>query len=151
MILLDTNIYIRAFNEAAFAAEFAAFQRAALPRLLLSAVVVHELLLGAGTPAERRQVERGLVEPFRSRRRLHVPTLATWQLAAELDGRLRVQRRYAGSLAQRSFGHDLLLAASAREVGATLVTQNLSDFTLIARGGLPLRVAPPWPELAPAN
>lgn len=147
MFLLDTSIYIEAFTDAAFGAAFRAFHQAALPQLALSAVVAHEVLVGATTPAKLRSVERGLLEPFRARRRLHVPTAATWTLAATVDRDLRAMKRYAGSLVQRSFANDLLLAASARELGATLVTLNRADFEVIAQV-LPVRVVGPWPELA---
>lgn len=146
MILLDTNIYIDAFTDPAFGAEFEAFHGRHLPRIVLSAVVVHELLVGATTPADRRRLLRGLVEPFRTRGRIHVPSMATWAGAADLDRRLRGLGGFRASLAQRSFGHDLLLAASARELGATLITRNQKDFAVISRS-LPFKVAPPWPEL----
>jgi predicted nucleic acid-binding protein len=88
VFLLDSNIYIAAFNEPGFGASFRHFHRAQLPRIVLSAVVVHELLVGARTLDRQRDLERGLLEPFRARRRLHVPGLATWELAAEIDRRL---------------------------------------------------------------
>jgi predicted nucleic acid-binding protein len=47
-------------------------------------------------------------------------------------------------LAQRSFTNDILLAATTRELGATLITQNLTDFELIAEH-LPIKISPPWP------
>jgi predicted nucleic acid-binding protein len=143
--LLDSNIYIRAFTRGGEDPAFRAFHQAALPRLILSAVVVHELLVGAQTPAHRRQVERGLIEPFRSRRRVHAPTLGTWALAAQFDRDLRGLGMFSGSLAQRSFANDLLLAATARELGATIVTHNLADFELIGRV-TQLKAVGPWPS-----
>lgn len=144
MLLLDTNVYIAAFNDPGFGAGFTAFHRDHLPRLVLSAVVVHELLVGARTPDRRRALQRGLLEPFRSRRCVHVPTLATWELAADLDRRIRKIGGHESSLSQRSFGNDLLLAATARELGATVITRNLADFQLIGRV-VDLKVASPWP------
>jgi predicted nucleic acid-binding protein len=144
VFLLDSNIYIGAFTRGADESAFRAFHKAALPQLVLSAVVVHELMVGALTPSHRRQVE-ALVEAFRARRRLHVPSLATWQLAAQFDQDLRGLGRYAGSLVQRSFGNDLLLAATARELGATIVTRNVDDFELIGRV-TPIKAVAPWPS-----
>jgi predicted nucleic acid-binding protein len=143
LFVLDTNIYIDAFTRGADASAFRAFHAAGLSRLILSAVVVHELLVGARGAAQRRQLA-ALVEAFRSRRRLHVPSLATWQLAASFDHDLRELGGFAGSLSQRSFSNDLLLAASARELGATIVTRNIADFALIGRVA-PIKVAAPWP------
>ena len=51
-------------------------------------------------------------------------------------------------LVQRSFFHDILIAASARELGATIVTMNLEDFALIGRH-VDIKYVGPWP-LSPA-
>ena len=144
MFLLDTNVYIDSFNDRAFGAEFRRFHQANLPRLVLSAVVAHEILVGANDANRLRTFEQGLLEPFRSRRRVHVPSLRTWELAAEIDRELRRLGGFAGSLGSRSFANDMLIAATARELGATIVTRNLSDFGVIARV-LPIRFEPPWP------
>lgn len=145
MFLLDSNIYIAAFNEPGFGDSFRYFHRAQLPRIALSAVVAHELLVGARAPDRQRDLTRGLLEPFRARRRLHVPSFATWELAAEIDRRLRALGGYESSLTQRSFANDMLIAATARELGATVITRNLGDFARIGRV-LPLKFAAPWPE-----
>jgi predicted nucleic acid-binding protein len=146
MFLLDTNVYIAGFNDPGFGAAFRSFHQKQLPRLVLSAVVAHELLVGARTRDRRQALERGLIEPFRTRSRIHVPSFSTWALAAEIDRRLRDFGSYQASLAQRSFGHDILIAASARELGATIVTRNLGDFEIIRRA-VPIRFESPWPEL----
>ena len=149
MYLLDTNIYIDAFTRGAEDSAFRAFHKAALPQLILSTVVVHELLVGARSVTQRRQLE-ALIEVFRTRRRLQVPSLATWQVAATFDHDLRELGGYTGSLAQRSFANDLLVAATARELGATIVTRNLADFQLIGRVA-PIKAVAPWPSLARAD
>jgi predicted nucleic acid-binding protein len=144
MFLLDSNVYIAGFNDPDFGESFRAFHQKNLPQLILSAVVAHELLVGARDRQRIDALERGLLEPFRTRRRIHVPTLATWSLAADIDRRLRALGSYGGSLTQRSFANDLLIAATARELGAILVTRNLGDFELIRRV-VPIRFQPPWP------
>lgn len=145
MFLLDSNVYITAFTDVAFGDTFRQFHQAELPRLILSAVVAHELLVGARTPARWRDLERGLLKPFHTRRRLHVPARSTWELAADVDRRLRARGGYVASLAQRSFANDILIAATARELGATVITLNISDFQIIQQV-LPFKVARPWPE-----
>lgn len=145
MFLLDTNIYIEAFTRGPDDSGFRAFHEAALPQLVLSAVVVHELLIGARGAHQWRKLE-ALIEVFRTRRRLHVPSLATWQLAATIDQDLRDHGGYRSSLAQRSFANDILLAATARELGATVVTRNLADFNVIGRV-VPIKAAAPWPAV----
>src|ERR671919_362019 len=144
MFLLDSNVYVTSFNDAAFGADFRAFHQAHLPRIVLSTVVLHELLVGARDRHRERALRRAIIEPFRARRRIHVPGSQTWELAAELDRRLRALGAFDASLAQRSFANDLLIAASSREIGATIITQNLADFSLVRRV-VDIRYAPPWP------
>jgi predicted nucleic acid-binding protein len=143
VFLLDTNIYVEAFTRSPDDSGFRAFHEAALPQLILSAVVVHELLIGARGAHQRRQLE-ALIEVFRTRRRLHVPSLATWRLAATIDQDVRDLGGYTSSLAQRSFANDILLAATARELGATVITRNLADFRVIGRVA-PIKAVAPWP------
>lgn len=131
--LLDSNVYIRAFRDDDFGAELQAFHRRSLPRLLLSAVVATELLVGAQSPDRERALRQALIEPFRARRRLVAPTWSTWELVARIDQSLRKRAANRSRLEQRSFLHDMLIAATAREVGATVVTENAADFSLIAR------------------
>ena len=144
MFLLDTNIYIAAFTRDPDHSGFRAFHAAALPQLILSAVVIHELRVGTRSTSKRRQLD-ALIAVFRTRRRLHVPSLATWQLAATIDQDLRELGGYTASLGQRSFANDILLAATARELGATIVTRNLADFHVIRRVA-PIKAVGPWPS-----
>ena len=145
MFIIDSNVYIRAFNNLAFGVELQQFHRQHLPKLILSIVVAHELLVGATTPAKERSLRRGLIEPFRVRRRLHIPTQRTWDLAATVDRRLRRMKGFAGSLSRRSFSNDILIAVTARDLGATIITENENDFTIIAKT-LDIRFTKPWPQ-----
>ena len=131
MYVIDTNLYIRALTDRAFAPTFHAFQLTALPMLRVSAVVLFELLAGAQDDGRARALERALLAPFRRRGRLLVPADSTWRLVAAIERALRAHGRYDGSLARRSFLNDMLLAASCREVGATLITENARDFRII--------------------
>lgn len=133
LYLLDSNVYIRAFRDAAFGAELQEFHRRSLPRLGLSGVVAVELLIGARTADRERVVRHALIEPFRARGRLLIPGWSTWQLVARIDRDLRKRAAGRSRLDQRSFLHDMLIAATARELGATVVTDNTTDFSLIAR------------------
>lgn len=144
MFLLDSNVYIRAFRDAEFGRELQAFHRQHLPRIVMSAVVMSELLVGAQRPDRERLLRRTLLEPFRTRRRLLTPTWGTWDRATAIDRRLRHSPAARPRLEQRSFFHDILIAASAREVGATIVTMNVSDFALIGRH-VDVQVVAPWP------
>lgn len=144
MYLLDSNIYIRAFLEPGFGTELHSFHRGHLGQLVLSAVVASEILVGAATPARERAVRLGLVEPFRTRRRFHTPSWTTWDRATAIDRRLRRKGGMTSSLAQRSFFNDILIAASARELGATIVTLNRADFQIIG-AAVDIEAIGPWP------
>jgi predicted nucleic acid-binding protein len=145
--LIDSSVYIRAFRETAFGLEFQAFHRAHLPGLLLSTVVASEILVGAHGSDHERRVRRALIEPFRARRRLISPSWSTWDLAAQIDRRLRAKAANKTKLAQRSFFQDMLIAASAREYGATVVTENRADFALLATH-VDFEFVAPWPASA---
>lgn len=144
LYLIDSNVYIRAFREAAFGSELQAFHRGNIARLVMSAVVATELMIGAQKPDRERALRRALIEPFQTRRRLITPTWSTWELVARIDRGIRRQAASRTRLAQRSFLHDMLIAASARELGATIITENIADFELIGRH-VDTAFVPPWP------
>ena len=147
MQLLDSSVYIRAFREPAFGEEFRAFHQRVLPNLVLSAVVASEILIGALTPECERAFRRGILEPFQARRRLHVPTWSTWDGATSVDRRMRRRSGYQSQLDRRSFFQNILIAASARDIGATVITLNTRDFERIGEF-IDIAIVEPWPELA---
>lgn len=131
MYVLDTNLYIRALTDRGFAPTFAAFQQAALPQLWVSAVVAFEVSVGARDTAHADALERWMLRPFRSRERFLTPTDATWALVARIDREIRTRGGLESKLSQRSFLNDMLIGATCRQVGATLITANLVDYALI--------------------
>ena len=148
MHLVDSSVYIRGFREPDFGDDLRVFHRHMLPSLVLSAVVASEVLVGALTPDRERTFRRGILEPFRLRRRLHVPTGSTWDRATTIDRRMRRRPSLRGRLDQRSFFQDILIAASARDLGATVVTLNMKDFEVIAEF-VDIAFSAPWPEVKP--
>jgi predicted nucleic acid-binding protein len=130
--LIDSNVYVRGSRELVFGESLRSFHQRNLPNLVLSAVVVHELLVGAVATTVERSFRRGIIEPFRLRHRLHVPARQTWDLATKIDRRLRRHKNLESKLRTRSFFNDMLIAASAREIGAIIVTENGQDFRIIA-------------------
>jgi predicted nucleic acid-binding protein len=52
-------------------------------------------------------------------------------MAATIDRRLRKHRNLDSKLKTRSFANDILIAATARELGAVIVTENVEDFNVI--------------------
>ncbi len=134
-VLLDTNVFID-FLRAELHASWVFGGEGTLLRFT-SAVVLLELNLGADTPARRKAVDR-IEASFR--RRVLAPTPRLYAKAGRLFqvlyGRPRRESDRLGPI------NDLLIALTAREIGATVVTSNVAEFARIA-GELPgLRVLP---------
>jgi len=141
--VLDTNLYIAALRSKEASARLLSFEDEALPRIHFHAVVAQELLAGAVSVARRRALYGAYIRPFDRRRRLITPTFRAWARAGEVVSEL-VERGAFSPGGSRSFLNDVLLAASCREEGLTLVTANTADFAAIAEVE-PFDFAAPWP------
>ncbi|MBI3659346.1 PIN domain-containing protein [Candidatus Acetothermia bacterium] len=124
-VLLDTNVLIDWLN----AGKYSEFLFARGLVKYLSAVVLLELEAGAFSSKDRRLV-RQLARGFEQVRRIVVPTAADWQEGGRLLRQLQQERDYNLSKAH-SLAHDVLIALSARRIGAVVVTQNSADFEAI--------------------
>lgn len=131
--VIDTNLYVYAERDPEVRVALRGFLRDVSERVVVSTVVLHELLAGAAAPKTRAAIERAVLAPFARRLRLVETSAAVWREAAAITRALRADGGYAGSLALPSFHRDVLIAASVRSVGATLITTNAKDFDLIAK------------------
>ena len=133
-VVIDTNLYIDWLNAGRH--ERVLFQRDAVK--YLSAVVMLELYAGAFSPRDRRVV-RSVVAAFDRAGRILVPSGAVYEDAGHVLRALQASRghRVAGS---PSLVNDVLIALSARSIGATVVTSNARDFVAI-REVRPFKVA----------
>lgn len=124
-VVIDTNLYIDWLNAGRH--EGVLFQREAVK--YLSAVVMLELYAGAFSSRDRRVV-RSVVAAFDRAGRILVPSGAIYGDAGPLLRALQESRGYqvAGS---PSLVNDVLIALSARSIGATVVTSNARDFAAI--------------------
>ena len=127
-IALDTNIYI-------------AYKVPRIPRgTLVSAVVLHELVAGAADKSALQALHKVRIEADREGRLL-TPTMEDWWEAGKVLYALRhgLKSRAGGrtpalpAAEVQRITRDVLLARTVRRAGATLVTDNLSDFRRIAR------------------
>ena len=143
--VLDTNLYVRAFRSDAGAQELTAFYTAFAPVTYLSSVVVHELLVGANTPAKARHIRDHVVGPLQRTRRIITPSHSAWEASGEAIARMVRRTKRELRTLPKSLIHDYLLAASCREVGATLVTENVADFAEIGQF-LKVEFQAPWPS-----
>jgi len=129
-LLFDTSIYVSILRNAAFAAEFRLRYLHDIPLTYFSSVVVQELLAGAHTPGQLRQVA-ALYEPFERVRRIITPSHLVWKevgrvVAVVLEKTPQLRSKLASGLL-----NDILIALSARSMGARVVTGNGQDFRLI--------------------
>ena len=95
----------------------------------MSSVVLMELEVGAGTLAARRAVKR-LGAAFERTGRLVPPSPSAWRRTASALRGLQARGR---ELRRASLVHDVLIALTARELGATVLTRDASDYAEIQR------------------
>jgi predicted nucleic acid-binding protein len=138
-IVVDTNIYIDWLNRGLYAELL--FQSDAVK--LMSAVVLMELFAGARTSKDRRLIAR-LQAAFHKSDRMVTPSETVLVEAGHTLRLLAEREGYTGA-GGRGMVQDVLIALSARSIGATVVTQNERDFRAIAR------VRPFDLEIAPAR
>ena len=124
-VVIDTNIYVDWLNEGQH--EVVLFQREAVK--YLSAVVLMELSAGAFSARDRRLVQE-VTSAFAKVGRILVPTVATYEEAGDVLRRLQESRGYTVASAY-GLANDVLIALSARSIGATVITQNERDFVAI--------------------
>jgi predicted nucleic acid-binding protein len=129
-VVFDTNIYVAALREGLNGVSFARLEEAG-PRTFLASVVSAELRSGALDEAGRRAVTE-LVKRFERLGRVVVPTAGSWNAAGDVLA--KIARHDPGFRTKiRRLWNDALIALSARQIGATLVTENLRDFGLLRR------------------
>ncbi|MFL5541813.1 MAG: type II toxin-antitoxin system VapC family toxin [Longimicrobiaceae bacterium] len=143
--VLDTSLYIRATRTDVGNDELQAFSSSHAPFLYLHSVVAGELLAGAGRPSLEERTQARFIAPFEATGRVVVPTHEAWKRAGRAIAQLVRAGRLSPNGIVRSFMNDCLIAASAREHGFTLVTENARDYELIATV-LPVSFTPPWPR-----
>ncbi len=123
LALLDTSVYIENFRTGRFT--LALLRSPWIIRC--SAAVLHELRRGA-----RTTVELQFVAELTRKIRIITPTERHWLESAEILSRMRVKKGYEPNKL-RDLALDVLIALSARDTGATLITCNREDFTEIGK------------------
>jgi predicted nucleic acid-binding protein len=128
-LLFDTNIYLRVLHSEAYARrhqdQFARFA----PRTYLCSVVAAELYAGAHTVQNIRIVDR-LLAPYVRVNRVIFPNHTDWVAMGKVTASiLQTSPGYRSKLP--ALQNDILIALSARRIGATVVSENEDDFRLI--------------------
>ena len=123
-IIIDTGVYIDLFNGGLHREIINPFQHVTY----LAYPVLHELWMGL---KDRREIR--LLTAWRDRfiqlQRLIVPTVTTLVLIGEAC----LQLKTAGKLDPTHPKHynDVTISATARQVGATVITNNVKDYQII--------------------
>jgi tRNA(fMet)-specific endonuclease VapC len=142
--VLDTNLYVRAFRNVADAEALQRFYDANVRGLYLSSVVLHELMFGASSPRKSEELLREVARPFRRTGRTVTPSHDAWIKAGNLLAEFAWNEGLERGTVPRSLVNDVLLAASCREQGLTLVTENERDFRRIQKR-MKFEYVLPWP------
>ncbi|MBI2985649.1 MAG: PIN domain-containing protein [Deltaproteobacteria bacterium] len=124
-LVIDTNVYVDWLNDGRH--EAVLFQREAVK--YLSAVVLMELSAGAFSVRDRSLVQE-VTSAFAKVGRILAPTVSIYEEAGEVLRRLQQFRGYTMASAY-GLANDVLIALSARSIGATVITQNERDFVAI--------------------
>ncbi len=128
-ILLDTNVYFALIHDAGYLEQYQWLLMRIAPTTYLSSVVRFELLQGARGDAGRSKVSRATRQLERAGR-VVVPIHEDWVRAGHVQGTL--WDRFP-ALRSKKLQNDVLIACTARRIGALLVTENVADFSIIGR------------------
>lgn len=128
-LVIDSNLYIDFFNSGKFAD---LLYNVKYPTVIyLSSIVLMELRAGAFTRTDIKIVQ-ALARTYRKSRRVLVPGDTEFLSAGEMLAKLQEREGY-DLKKTASITNDVLIALSARQIGATVVTQNRRDFEAIRR------------------
>lgn len=123
--VLDTNLYIDWLNDGTH--EAIIFQPGVVK--FLSVVVMMELFAGAFSSHDRKLLQ-GLFHAFTKLGRILTPSMIVYREAGDVLRQLQTAQGY-DLKKSHSLANDVLIALSARSIGATVITKNKRDFLAI--------------------
>jgi predicted nucleic acid-binding protein len=133
---IDTNVYVEALRSRERLRALQGFLGRAGLRVLVAGIVALELRAGARTAAQASALE-GLLEAYTRRDRVFGVSFEALCQAGRVLGALATFSRH--------LTNDAMLAASCREAGVVLITNNATDFSAIQRHLRGFRFVAPWP------
>jgi tRNA(fMet)-specific endonuclease VapC len=126
-LIFDTSIYIPFINQGIAHPIIETHQ--GRPLIYMSAVVLEELYAGALDIRSVKLLDK-MYDAFSEMNRLIIPDAADWRKAgiviARLGNKYGFEQLYLSRLT-----NDVLIAATARKMGAVVVTNNKKDFLRI--------------------
>lgn len=129
--LFDTNVYLEAVRSEEARTQFRKTFYPLLPATYLSAVVSYELAVNAYNRRTQTLLQ-DFVRPMERTGRVITPTFNDWVTASEVVTAIEENEKSWRSKLPALL-NDILIALSARRIGATLLTYNREDFRLIRR------------------
>jgi len=124
IVVFDTSVYIGIFNKGLFQDKINGFNKI----MYLVHPVLHELWIGAKGKKEINHLIR-FGARFIKLQRLVVPAASTQLLIGKVCQKLRLSSKLDPSYPR--IYNDVCIALLARQIGATVVTRNISDFEKI--------------------
>ena len=126
-VIIDTSIYIPFINTGIshpiFELEYG------MPLFYMSAVVIEELYAGAFDTISIKLLDR-MYETFKNLGRLVVPEASDWQKTGKVVAKLGQKYGFEEKYLSKAT-NDVLIAFSAKQIGAIVVTNNTKDFLII--------------------
>jgi predicted nucleic acid-binding protein len=138
---IDSSVYLAGLRDRDRLLELRGFLARAGFLVLVAGVVALELRAGARTPGQARALDDLLQAYARRNRVIGVSFTALWE-AGRVLAQLATRERRA-DLSRLT--NDAILAASCREAGVVLITDNARDFTALQRHLRGFRFTAPWP------
>lgn len=126
-VVIDTSVYIPFINKGTSHPLLELGQGA--PLFYMSAVVIEELYAGASDDASIKLLDN-LYKIFDSAGRLIVPDASDWQKTGRIVAKLGSKYGFEEIFLAR-ITNDILIALSARKIGAVVITHNKKDFMRI--------------------
>lgn len=123
----DTSVYIPFINQGIAHPVFS--EKSFSPVLYMSAVVLSELYAGAHDKLSIKLLDK-LYRTFQDVGRLIAPVDSDWRQTGSIVAKLRKKYGFEARYLTR-IQNDILIACSARRIGAFVVTQNEKDFLRI--------------------
>ncbi len=142
--VLDTNLFIDAFRDAAAKEALRQFHRSYAPFEYFSVIVGQELRAGIRRPADLDALERHVLDTYVRSNRTLTPSSDAWRRSGDVLAAMARREGLEIPRVSKAFGNDVLLALSCRENGCVLVTDNERDFRRIRRF-VDFAFTRPWP------
>jgi predicted nucleic acid-binding protein len=126
-LVLDTSVYIPFINHGIVHPTIEIHQ--GHPLIYMSAVVMEELYAGALDASSVKLLDK-MHDTFSSMNRLIIPDAMGWQKTGKVVAQLGKKYGFEKIFLSR-ITNDILIAVTARKIGAVVVTNNQKDFLKI--------------------